>query len=103
LGVRGGRDSMLLLCLFQSQIFDVEVAHCNFNLRGDESDGAERFVHAYCAAHNIPSPVRHFDTKQLATDQKISIQMAARELRYQWFDELANIRNCSFIAIAHHK
>lgn len=103
LGVSGGRDSMLMLWLFQTQKFDVEVAHCNFNLRGDESDGDERFVQAYCAAHNIPFHVRHFDTKQLATDQKISIQMAARELRYQWFDELANVRNCSFIAIAHHK
>src|SRR5690606_15082436 len=90
LGVSGGRDSMLMLWLFQTQKFDVEVAHCNFNLRGHEYDGHERFVQAYCGAHNIPFHAPHFDTQHLATDQKISIQMSARKLRYQWFDELAN-------------
>ena len=103
LGVSGGRDSMLMLWLFHMQQIDIEVAHCNFQLRGVESDSEEEFVQAYCSKHAIPYHVRRFDTEKIAAERKISIQMAARELRYSWFEELATTHGCATIAVAQHK
>ena len=101
--VSGGKDSMLLLWLFTECKFNIEIAHCNFHLRGIESDGDEQLVQEYALQHNIPIHVKHFDTKLVSKSNKVSIQMAARELRYNWFEELRRERNCQVIAVAQHK
>lgn len=103
LAVSGGRDSMLMLWLFHTVGIDIEVAHCNFLLRGTESDGDETLVRRYCNLLNIPIQVQNFETEVFAQENKISIQMAARQLRYAWFKELAKDLNCQAIAIAQHK
>jgi len=90
LAVSGGADSMFLMHraprLFPGASF--AVAHCNFRLRGEESDGDERFVRAACRDKGLPCLVRCFDTAAHASANGISIEMAARELRYRWFAEL---------------
>lgn len=103
LAVSGGRDSMLMTWLFVQAGFEVEIAHCNFNLRGEESDGDEALVRNFAKEYNIPLHVNYFDTKAYAEKSKISIQMAARELRYEWFEVLRIQQNCSIIAVAQHK
>ncbi|NGM60458.1 tRNA lysidine(34) synthetase TilS [Sphingobacterium sp. SGG-5] len=103
LAVSGGRDSMLMLWLFQAVGWAIEVAHCNFGLRGEASDGDEELVRGYCASLGVPLHVKHFDTEGYAAMHKMSIQMAARELRYRWFAELAAELNCAKIAVAQHK
>lgn len=100
--VSGGRDSMLLLWLLHQANFSVEIAHCNFQLRGDESDGDEKLVRDYAETNTIPFHVKRFDTIQYAESNKISIQMAARELRYAWFEELWKQQNCKVVAVAQH-
>ena len=92
LAVSGGVDSMYMLAR-SSELFpgsEVAVAHCNFGLRGDESDGDEEFVRSWCAAHGIRCYVRRFDTLDYASARHISVEMAARDLRYAWFAELLN-------------
>ena len=78
-------------------------AHCNFHLRGEESDRDENFVKKWCKSIDIPFTSINFDTKQYAVDRKISIEMAARELRYNWFETLRRHHQADFIAVAHHK
>lgn len=102
LAVSGGRDSMLLLWLCHQAGIDMVVAHCNFNLRGAESDGDEELVRTYCAQHKIPFYKRDFDTKNYSLSRKISIQMAARELRYRWFESLRLEIGAKAILIAQH-
>ena len=68
--------------------FSFEVAHCNFNLRAEESDAEEQFVIDLCASLNIPLHSKQFKTEAFATENGISIQMAARDLRYSWFEEI---------------
>src|SRR5664279_5865567 len=82
LAVSGGADSMLMLHLFTNAGFSVAVAHCNFGLRGTESDGDEQFVSDYCDQHNLACQIKHFNTGELAVQEGISIEMAARDLRY---------------------
>jgi tRNA(Ile)-lysidine synthase len=101
--VSGGRDSMLMLWLFHNAGFQIDVAHCNFTLRGSESDADENLVRDYCATRSIPLHVNRFETTAFAQENKLSIQMAARELRYTWFDKLATDLDCDAIAIAQHK
>lgn len=101
--VSGGKDSMLLLTLLFRYGAQMEAAHCNFGLRGEESDGDERLVCEYCGQLGVKLHVRRFDTQSYAESHKISIQMAARELRYQWFEELRIERGCNYVAIAQHK
>lgn len=103
IAVSGGRDSMLMLWLFHASDIDIEVAHCNFSLRGSESDADEQLVRDYCATLGVPLHVKKFDTETYSNENKISIQMAARELRYKWFEELATEVDCDAIAIAQHK
>jgi len=84
----GGVDSMVLAELLRRSGYQIAFAHCNFHLRGDESDGDERFVREYAERVGVELFIKHFDTTQYAENQKISIEMAARELRYAWFREL---------------
>jgi len=103
LAVSGGADSMLMLHLFTNAGFSVAVAHCNFGLRGSESDGDEQFVSEYCDKHNLAFYVKHFDTQDYALEKGISIEMAARDLRYSWFDGLLSKHNQDLLATAHHQ
>ncbi|MEJ5963967.1 tRNA lysidine(34) synthetase TilS [Pedobacter immunditicola] len=103
LTVSGGRDSVLLVHLFKLAGYSCGIAHCNFNLRGDESQRDEAFVRMLAATMDMPFYVKHFDTKAYAEEQKISTQMAARTLRYDWFEETRVQENYDFIAVAHHQ
>lgn len=98
----GGVDSMVLAELLRRSGYDIAFAHCNFHLRGDESDGDERFVCDYAERVGVKLFVKHFDTTQYAENHKISIEMAARELRYSWFDELLKEKGFHKLAVAHH-
>ncbi len=100
--VSGGLDSMVLLHLLSKLDLNIAVAHCNFQLRGDESDQDEGFVRAHCDKINTPFFFKRFETNNYATENKISIQMAARELRYAWFQELMEGQGFSKLATAHH-
>lgn len=100
--VSGGVDSMALLHLLLAAGYKTGVAHCNFQLRGDESDGDERMVREYCDKENIPFFVVRFDVGKYAAQKGISIQMAARELRYTWFESVAAEHGFDKIAVAHN-
>ncbi|GHV67626.1 tRNA(Ile)-lysidine synthase [Bacteroidia bacterium] len=102
LGVSGGADSMSLLLLFHSLKLSIEVMHCNFQLRGAESDGDQAFVEQYCNTRQIPFHTKRFDTAKYASDNTLSIEMAARELRYDWFTELKQLLKADYIVIAHN-
>ncbi len=103
LGISGGIDSMVMLGLFLKTGLQVSAAHCNFGLRGQESDTDQVFVAEYCKKNNVPLHTKHFNTQQYAEEHKISLQMAARDLRYSWFEHLKTEHNYSSIAIAHNK
>ena len=98
----GGVDSMVLLNLFTVSNINFSVAHCNFSLRGEDSDKDEKFVKSICDMLGINFFVKKFNTKKTAFDEKISIQMAARELRYEWFNDLVNKNKIDNIVTAHH-
>ncbi|PIE88400.1 MAG: tRNA lysidine(34) synthetase TilS [Bacteroidetes bacterium] len=102
LAVSGGVDSMCMCHLFQHAEIPYGIAHCNFRLRGAESDADEAFVRAYAEALGVPCFTRAFDTKGYAATQGISIQMAARALRYEWFDTLLVPNGYDYVATAHH-
>jgi tRNA(Ile)-lysidine synthase len=100
--VSGGMDSVALLHLLNNLEFTIAVAHVNFQLRGDESNCDEAFVKALAAQNNVPFYSKCYDTKSFADKEGISKQMAARDLRYKWFEELATQHQFDFIATAHH-
>ena len=102
LAISGGLDSMVMLHLFQSQKLSFEVAHMNFQLRGNASDEDEQFVRNWCGKHKIAFHSKRVDTNKYATENKLSTQMAARELRYDWFDELLSIVKADYVCTAHH-
>lgn len=102
LAVSGGLDSMVLLHLFQELKFDIAIAHCNFQLRGVESFGDQNFIQDYADANGIPIYVTQFDTEAFAKDYKLSTQVAARALRYNWFYELLEEEKFDYILTAHH-
>lgn len=102
IGVSGGIDSMVLLHLLVHSGFSVGVAHCNFCLRGEESDADEQFVRFNCLMNGIPIHSISFDTQQYAQENGLSIQVAARELRYGYFDELCKEYKYTRIAVAHN-
>lgn len=103
LTVSGGIDSMVLATLFWQAKLPFEIAHCNFGLRAEESDGDEFFVKQWAQEHHIQCFTKRFDTTQYANSKGISIQMAARELRYDWFNELRQTHGFDWIATAHHR
>jgi tRNA(Ile)-lysidine synthase len=100
--VSGGLDSSVLLDLLAKKDYILGVAHVNFQLRGEQSDGDEDFVRELAAKYNKPFFVRRFETNNYATEKGLSIQMAARELRYTWFDELRNAEHYDYTVTAHH-
>ena len=103
LTISGGIDSMVMLDLFIKSNTKIAVAHCNFGLRSNESDGDEKLVFETCQKNNIELFTIKFNTKTFAEENKISIQMAARQLRYDWFNKIALENNYQFIATAHHQ
>ena len=100
--VSGGIDSMCLAEKVRLEGGPFAIAHCNFNLRGDESDGDESFVRSWAAKYGIKCHVRHFDTLEYANSEKISTEMAARVLRYRWFGELCRKHGYEAVAVAHN-
>lgn len=102
LAVSGGIDSMVMLYLFEKSGFDYGIVHCNFQLRGDESDGDEEFVKTQVLIHGVPAYFKRFDTEEYAQINGISIEMAARELRYEYFEKIRVENGYDCIATAHH-
>ena len=99
----GGADSVCLLQMLLEMGYSVTAAHCNFQLRGEESDRDELFVRSLCEELGVPLRVRHFQTDSYAREHGLSIEMAARELRYAWFEELRQETGSEAICVAHHK
>ena len=102
LALSGGIDSMVLADLLLKAKVEFVAAHCNFHLRGEESDGDEKFVRDYAEKYDIQCFVKYFDTVKYAEENGISIEMAARDLRYAWFEELRQQLGYDKIAVAHH-
>jgi len=102
LAVSGGVDSMVMLHLAMQMSCKLVVAHCNFQLRGEESNAEMEFVQAFCEKYNILFEVVKFDTEVYAKNNKINTQLAARELRYNWFEEIRTKHKASYIATAHN-
>jgi tRNA(Ile)-lysidine synthase len=100
--VSGGIDSVVLCELCRQSGIQFSIAHCNFQLRGEESQGDEQFVRDLATKYGVDVQVKHFDTNAYAEQQKISIQEAARELRYGWFVELRKSMGFSATLLAHH-
>lgn len=90
IALSGGVDSMVLAELLRRCGYNIAFAHCNFRLRGAESDGDEQFVREYAQRVGVKLFVKQFDTHQYVADNKVSVEMAARELRYAWFNDLIN-------------
>lgn len=103
LAVSGGIDSMVMCRLFHEAGIPFVMAHCNFKLRGKESDVDESFVRHAAKQYKVKCFVKAFDTKRFMKLQKVSLQMAARELRYKWFEEVRKKEGCTYIATAHHR
>lgn len=102
LAVSGGIDSMVMAHLFRQLDTETAIAHCNFSLRGAESDKDEQLVREYASENNIPFFTVKFNTKEFASEHGLSIQMAARDLRYNWFEEISNKHNYNKVAVAHN-
>jgi tRNA(Ile)-lysidine synthase len=102
LAVSGGIDSMVMAHLFLKLGTNTGIAHCNFCLRGIESDKDEEMVRKFAEDNKIPFYSIRFKTKEYAANKRISIQMAARELRYEWFEKIREENNFDFIAVAHN-
>ena len=98
----GGADSVALLLLLKEHGFNVHAAHCNFRLRGAESDRDEAFCAGLCQSLDVELHRAHFDTREYAELHKVSIEMAARELRYGWFAQLSRDLGAAGVCVAHH-
>ena len=101
--VSGGADSVSLLDVLLQAGYTCVAAHCNFHLRGEESDRDEAFVRDLCKQMNVELEVTDFDTLEYAHKHEVSIEVAARELRYRWFDEIARKHGCQAVCVAHHQ
>lgn len=103
LAVSGGVDSVVMLHLFSKTNFSMGIAHCNFHLRGAEADGDEAFVRKLAEKYQIPVFVKNCKTNEYAKNHSISIEMAARNLRYDWFEEVCKKENFQRVAIGHNR
>lgn len=99
----GGADSVSLLDVLLQAGYTCVAAHCNFHLRGEESNRDEAFVRDLCKQMNVELEVTDFDTIEYARTHEVSIEVAARELRYRWFDEMARKHGCQAVCVAHHQ
>ena len=102
-GISGGADSVALLHILVSLGYKCIAAHCNFNLRGDESFRDEQFTIDFTKRLQVPLCKISFETNKYAQDNRLSVEMAARELRYRWFEELLNTYDADAVAVAHHR
>ncbi|WP_026708065.1 tRNA lysidine(34) synthetase TilS [Flavobacterium frigidarium] len=102
LATSGGLDSMVMAHLFKDLQFNIAIAHCNFQLRGVDSFKDQKFVQDFAEENEIPVNITQFDTKAFAADYKLSTQVAARDLRYNWFHELLNEEGYDYVLTAHH-
>ena len=102
LAISGGIDSMVLANLFLINNLNFSIAHCNFQLRGKESDDDELFINKWCSEKDIKLYNKKFSTEDYCKNNKLTIQMGARELRYEWFRELIDKEKHDFIVTAHH-
>jgi len=103
LAISGGGDSVCLMHVLLDLGIQFDLAHCNFKLRAKESEADEVFVKELAKNHSLKLHCKSFPTKEYANQNKISIQMAARDLRYSWFNELLKSENAKYIAVAHHQ
>ena len=99
----GGADSVALLRVLLALGYRVEAVHCNFHLRGDESNRDEQFVKNLCTHLNVPIHLIHFDTAEYAANRQVSIEMAARDLRYRYFNQLLQDLDGEAVCVAHHR
>lgn len=99
----GGADSVALLLVLKDLGYHVEAAHCNFHLRGEESNRDEAFVKKFCQEQDIPLHLIHFDTNEYADLHQVSVEMAARELRYGYFRQLRQDIGAEKVCVAHHR
>ena len=99
----GGGDSVALLLLLHDAGYNIHAAHCNFHLRGGESDRDEAFCEELCKQLGVQLHRAHFDTQTHAELHHISIEMAARELRYAWFEQLRRDIGAAAVCVAHHR
>jgi tRNA(Ile)-lysidine synthase len=102
LAVSGGIDSMVMADLFLKLGCKTGILHCNFSLRSNESDSDESFVRDYAESHSLPFFTVRFDTTEYSKKNGLSVQMAARELRYNWFEKIRRENGYDFIAVAHN-
>jgi tRNA(Ile)-lysidine synthase len=102
LAISGGVDSLVMLDLFLKNGYKTGLVHCNFGLRGDESDGDEEFVKKLAEERDVVCYTKRFETQKIASDKGISTQMAARELRYEWFEEVRLREGNNYIATGHN-
>jgi tRNA(Ile)-lysidine synthase len=103
LTVSGGVDSVVMAELFHKAELKFAIAHCNFMLRGKEADDDEKFVEQLAKKYKVLFACEHFDTGKYAAENKLSIQTAARKLRYNWFNDILKKQKLNYIATAHHK
>ena len=101
--ISGGADSVSMLCVLHKLGYNVELAHCNFNLRESESDEDEVFVKKLAVKFKVKLHIKSFETKKYASENKISVQMAARDLRYNWFKQLLREHSLDSVVVGHHQ
>ncbi len=103
LAVSGGIDSVVMAHLFHSNGLTFGIAHVNFHLRGEESNGDEAFAAALAGKYRVPFYSTSFQTETIASERHISVQMAARDLRYEWFEQIRLQHRYDYVATAHHR
>lgn len=99
----GGADSVALALVLRELGYSVVALHCNFHLRGEESCRDEAFVRGFCEERDVELKVKHFSTREYAAEHGLGVEMAARELRYRWFEEERSALSAQAIAVAHHR